>query len=101
MDHTNSVYPQSAGGTPFSADALAVTGDTFTDLHEDLAAEQKARMTYENILRIVDNPDVCDPVKFLRERELVHYQKFGEYIRLTQDSLNCKNFYAINPSFDK
>lgn len=101
VDHTNSVYPQSAGGTPFSAEGLAVTGDTFADLHEDLAAEQKARMTYENILRLVDDPDVRDPIKFLRERELVHYQRFGECIRLTQDRLNCKNFYAINPSFDK
>ena len=92
---------QSAAGTPTSAWSIASTGDTLADLNEDLAAEQKARLTYDNILRLVDDPDVREPIKFLRERELVHYQRFGECIRLAQDRLNCKNFYAINPSFDK
>ena len=101
VDHTSGIYPQAAAGTPFSAWSIASTGDTLADLNEDLAAEQKARLTYDNILRLVDDPDVREPIKFLRERELVHYQRFGECIRLTQDRLNCKNFYAINPSFDK
>lgn len=78
VDHTTGIYPQSAGGTPFSAAALACKGDVIADLHEDLAAEQKARTTYDNILRLVDDPDVRDPIKFLREREVVHYQRFGE-----------------------
>lgn len=101
VDHTTGVFPQSASGTPFSAWSIASTGDTLADLNENLAAEQKARLTYDNILRLVDDPDVRDPIKFLRERELVHYQRFGECIRIAQDRLNCKNFYAINPSFDK
>ena len=72
-----------------------------TDLHEDLAAEQKARTTYDNILRLCDDPDVRDAIKFLRQREVVHYQRFGEGLRLAQDRLNEKNFYAFNPGFDK
>lgn len=101
VNHTTGVYPQDSPGVPFSASTLAVTGDTFADIHEDMAAEQKARMTYDNILRLVDDPDVRDAIKFLREREIVHYQRFGECLGIVQDRLDCKNFYAINPSFDK
>ena len=101
VDHTTGVYPIAASGTPFSASSFAVTGDLIADLHEDLAAEQKARVTYDNLLRLVDDPDVRDPIKFLREREVVHYQRFGEGLRLATDKLDSKNFYAFNPSFDK
>lgn len=101
VDHTTGVYPIAASGVPFSATALASKGDVITDLHEDLAAEQKARTTYDNILRLVDDPDVREPIKFLREREIVHYQRFGEGLRLVTDKLNSKNFYAFNPGFDK
>ena len=100
IDHTTGVYPQAASGVPFSAGTLQVTGDTLADLYEDLAAEQKARLTYDNILRLADDPDVRDPIKFLRERELVHFQRFGDALRITQDNLDSKNFYAFNPSFD-
>lgn len=78
IDHTTGVYPAAASGAPFSAASIAVTGDTLADINEDLAAEQKARVTYDNILRFADDPDVRDPIKFLREREIVHYQRFGE-----------------------
>ena len=101
VDHTTGVYPVAASGVPFSADSIQSTGDALADLHEDLAAEQKARLTYDNILRFCDNPDVRDPIRFLRERELVHYQRFGECLRLVQDKLDYKNFYAYNPEFDK
>lgn len=101
VDHTTGIYPQAASGTPFSASVLAVKGDPITDLHEDLSAEQKARTTYDNILRFCDDPDVKDPIRFLREREIVHYQRFGENLRILTDRLNDKNFYAFNPSFDK
>ena len=101
VDHTTGVYPQSAGGTPFTAAMIASSGDVIADLSENLAAEQKARLVYDNILRFADDADVRDPIRFLRERELVHYQRFGECLRIAQDRLNCKNFYAINPSFDK
>lgn len=101
VDHTTGIYPQAASGTPFSASVLAVKGDPITDLHEDLAAEQKARTTYDNILRFCDDPDVKDPIRFLREREIVHYQRFGENLRILTDKLDDKNFYAFNPSFDK
>lgn len=77
------------------------TGDPLADLHEDMAAEQKARLTYDNILRLVKDPEVCDPIRYLREREVVHYQRFGESLRLVLDNLNSKNFYAFNPDFDK
>ena len=100
VDHTTGVYPVSASGVPFNATAIASKGDMITDLHEDLAAEQKARTTYDNILRLVDDPDVREPIKFLREREVVHYQRFGEGLRLATDKLNSKNFYSFNPSFD-
>jgi len=101
IDHTVGVWPQSAGGFPFSASQFQVTGDPITDLTEDLAAEQKARTTYDNILRMVQDPDVCEPIKFLRMREVVHFQRFGEALRITQDHLDSKNFYAFNPAFDK
>lgn len=101
VDHTTGVYPVAASGMPFTATYLQSKGDVITDLHEDLAAEQKARTTYDNILRLVDDPDVREPIKFLREREIVHYQRFGEGLRLATDKLNEKNFYAFNPSFDK
>ena len=101
VDHTTGVYPSSAAGVPFTAAYLQSKGDVLTDLHENLAAEQKARTTYDNILRFVDDPDVADPIKFLREREIVHYQRFGEGLRLATDRLDSKNFYAFNPSFDK
>ena len=99
VDHTTGVYPSSAAGVPFTAAYIQSKGDVLTDLHEDLAAEQKARTTYDNILMLVYDPDVREPIKFLRQREIVHYQRFGEALRLTTDRLNSKNFYAFNPSF--
>ncbi|MDD6284714.1 MAG: manganese catalase family protein [Firmicutes bacterium] len=101
IDHTSGVYPSSAGGVPFTAAYLQSKGDPLTDLHENLAAEQKARTTYDNILRFCDDPDVRDPIKFLRQREIVHYQRFGEGLRLVQERLDSKNFYAFNPAIDK
>ena len=101
IDHTTGIFPSSSSGIPWTADYIASSGDVIADLTEDLAAEQKARITYDNILRISDDPDVTDVIEFLRERELVHYQRFGEALRLTTDRLNAKNFYAFNPSFDK
>lgn len=101
VDHTTGIYPVSAGGVPFRMDYLASKGDLITDLHEDMAAEQKARTTYDNILRLADDPDVKDVIRFLREREIVHYQRFGEALQITQDHLDSKNFYAFNPAFDK
>ena len=101
VDHTLGLYPQSAGGNPFTATYFQSKGDPITDLFEDMAAEQKARSTYDNILRLVKDPEVCDPIRFLREREIVHFQRFGEALRITQDHLDSKNFYAFNPSFDQ
>ena len=100
VDHTTGVYPQAASGVPYTAAAMAVKGDVLADLHEDLAAEQKARVTYDNILRMVDDPDVREPIKFLRAREIVHFQRFADAMRIAQDRMDCKNFYAVNPSFD-
>lgn len=101
VDHTTGVYPTSASGFPWSAAGIQSSGDPIADLNENLAAEQKARKTYDNILRMVDDPDVIEPIKFLRAREIVHYQRFGEGLRLLTDKLNSKNYYAFNPSFDK
>jgi len=101
IDHTTGIWPQSAGGVPFSACAFQSKGDVITDLIEDMAAEQKARTTYDNILRLAKDPDVCDPIRWLREREVVHFQRFGEALRITQDNLNSRNFYAFNPAFDR
>lgn len=101
VDHTAGVYPTAASGFPWSAASMQVKGDAIADLTEDLAAEQKARVTYDNILRLSDDPDVNDVIKFLREREVVHFQRFGEAIELLRNKLDQKNVYAINPSFDK
>ena len=101
VDHTLGVYPQSGSGVPFTTAYLQSKGDAITDLHENLAAEQKARTTYDNILRLADDYDVKDAIRFLREREIVHYQRFGENLRLLTDKLDEKNFYAFNPEFDR
>ena len=102
VDHTAGVYPQFASGTPWTAATMQANGDVITDLHEDMAAEQKARTTYDNILRVVRNmPEIADPIRFLRAREIVHFQRFGEALRIVQEGLDSKNFYAFNPSFDE
>ena len=101
VDHTTGVYPVAASGFPWSAASIAVKGDTIADLTEDLAAEQKARATYDNILRFCDDPDVTDVIRFLREREVVHYQRFGEVIEKVKEQLDRKNVYLYNPSFDR
>lgn len=102
IDHTVAIWPQAAGGIPFNACEFQAKGDPITDLHENMAAEQKARSTYDNILRVVRNmPEVADPIRFLRAREVVHYQRFGEALRLVQDKLDSRNFYAYNLSFDQ
>ena len=100
VDHTAGVYPASAAGTPWSAATMQVKGDPMADLVEDMGAEQKARVTYDNILRLSDDPDVNDVIKFLREREIVHFQRFGEAIQLLREKLNQKNVYYMNPAFD-
>jgi len=100
VDHTLALWPQAASGVPFNACEFQSKGDAITDLFEDMAAEQKARTTYDNILRLVKDPDVAAPIKFLREREIVHFQRFGEALRIVQDNLDSKNFYAFNPEFD-
>lgn len=101
VDHTTGVYPTAASGFPWSAAGIGVKGDPIADLTEDLAAEQKARVTYDNILRLSDDPDVNDVIKFLREREIVHFQRFGEALQLLRERLDQKNVYYLNPSFDK
>ncbi len=101
VDHTAGLWPQAAGGIPFNACEFQSKGDVITDLVEDMAAEQKARTTYDNILRLVQDQEICDPIRFLRQREIVHFQRFGEALTITQDRLNSKNFYAFNPAFDK
>ena len=101
VDHTAGVYPTAASGYPWTAASIQVSGDTIADLSEDLAAEQKARKTYDNILRLSDDPDVNDVIKFLRQREVVHFQRFGEGLRLAKEKMNQKNVYFMNPSFDK
>lgn len=100
LDHTTGVYPGDSAGVPFNAACMQSTGDVIADLMEDMAAEQKARLTYDNILRLVDDADVKDAIRFLREREIVHFQRFGEALRLVTDRLNDRNFYAFNPAFD-
>ncbi|MBE5804092.1 MAG: manganese catalase family protein [Clostridiales bacterium] len=97
-DHGLGVYPQFASGQPYHAAAMAVKGDPITDLHENLAAEQKARTTYENLIHLADDPDVIDVLRFLRAREIVHYQRFAEALAIVQDRLEEKNFYSFNPS---
>ncbi len=101
VDHTTGVYPVAASGVPFDMKYVGIKGDIITDLSEDLAAEQKARTTYDNLIRLCDDPDVREPLKYLREREIVHYQRFGDALRVAQDNLDSKNFYAFNPCFDK
>ena len=101
VDHTAGVYPTAASGTPWSAGSIQSKGDVIADLVEDMAAEQKARVTYDNILRMVDDPDVRDPIIFLREREIVHFQRFGESVTIARDKMDCKNLYSFNPAFDK
>lgn len=100
VDHTTGIYPVSAAGVPWNAYTFQSTGDAIADISEDLGAEQKARKTYDNILRFVDDPDVRDPIKFLRQREIVHFQRFGEGMRIIRDHLDSKNFYAYNPEYD-
>ena len=100
VDHTLGIWPQAAGGVPFNANQFQSKGDPITDLMEDMAAEQKARTTYDNILRLVKDPEVADPIRFLRAREIVHFQRFGEGLRKVQEELDSKNFYAFNPAFD-
>ena len=101
IDHTVGVWPQAAGGVPFNACEFQSKGDPITDLFENLAAEQKARATYDNILRLCDDPDVTDVIRFLREREVVHYQRFGEALRLATEKMDQKNVYMTNPAFDR
>ena len=101
VDHSAGVYPTAASGFPWTAASMQVKGDPITDLTEDLAAEHKARTTYDNILRLSDDPDVNDVIKFLRQREIVHFQRFGEAIQLLRERLNQKNIYAMNPALDK
>lgn len=101
VDHTDGIYPVDGGGTPFDAKTFQSVGDPITDLTENMAAEQKARTTYDNLLRLCNgHADVADPLRFLREREIVHFQRFGECLRIVQDHLDSKNFYAFNPAFD-
>lgn len=101
VDHTTAVWPTAAAGIPFNACEFQSKGDAITDLVEDLAAEQKARSTYDNLIRLVDDPDVLEPLRFLRQREVVHFQRFGEALSIVQEHLDSKNFYAFNPEFDK
>lgn len=100
VDHTTALWPQAAGGIPFNACEFQSKGDVITDLMEDMAAEQKARTTYDNILRLVHDADICEPIRFLRAREIVHFQRFGEALRIAQDRMDSKNFYIMNPEFD-
>lgn len=100
VDHTTGIWPQAAGGVPFNANQFQSKGDPITDLFEDMAAEQKARTTYDNILRLIKEPEVAAPIRFLRAREIVHFQRFGEALRILQEDLDSNNFYAFNPSFD-
>ncbi|KIR03913.1 Polypeptide composition of the spore coat protein CotJC [Lachnospiraceae bacterium TWA4] len=100
VDHTTGLWPQAAGGIPFNACEFQSKGDPITDLVENMAAEQKARTTYDNILRLIKDPEICDPIRFLRAREIVHFQRFGEGLRIVQENLDSKNFYAFNPAFD-
>ena len=100
VDHTVGLWPQAASGAAFTANYFQSKGDAITDLSEDMAAEQKARTTYDNLLRLIDNPDVREPLKFLREREIVHFERFGDALRVVQENLDAKNYYAFNPAID-
>lgn len=100
VDHTAGIYPQGANGMPFDAATFQSKGDPVTDLMEDMAAEQKARTTYENLMRLAKDPEVYKVLEFLRAREIVHFQRFGEALEFVRADLNCKNYYAYNPAFD-
>ena len=100
VDHSAGVYPTAASGFPWNAASIAVKGDPIADLTEDLAAEQKARVTYDNILRLSDDPDVNDVIKFLRQREIVHFQRFAEALQKLRERLDQKNVYYMNPALD-
>lgn len=100
VDHTLGVWPQAAGGVPFNANQFQVKGDPICDLVEDMAAEQKARVVYDNLIRLIDDPDILEPLRFLREREIVHFQRFGEALNMTQEKLDHKNVYAFNPAIN-
>lgn len=100
-DHTAGVYPQGANGVPYTTAYIESKGDPITDLSEDMAAEQKARTTYENLMRLAKDPDVYAPLLFLREREIVHFQRFGEALRFVRRDLDCRNYYKYNPAFDR
>lgn len=97
VDHGAGVYPTASAGMPYTAAFMQSKGDPITDLHENLAAEQKARTTYENLLMQADDPDVIDVLRYLRQREIVHYQRFAEGLEMVKDQLDCRNFYAFNP----
>jgi spore coat protein JC len=99
VDHTAGVYPQAAAGFPWNAVSMAVSGDVIADLTEDMAAEQKARATYDNILRLSDDADVNNVIRFLREREVVHFQRFGEALNIVTDKLDKSNIYFMNPAW--
>ena len=101
IDHTAGLWPQAAAGLPFNAIEFQSKGDAITDLTEDLAAEQKARTVYENLLRMIKDPEVREPLKFLRTREIVHFQRFGEVLEKTKETLDSRNYYYFNPEFDK
>jgi spore coat protein JC len=101
VDHTTGIYPTAASGYAWTAASMQSTGDIIADLSEDMAAEQKARLTYDNILRLSDDPDVSDAIRFLREREIIHFQRFGEAVRLAKEKMDQKNIYFTNPAFDK
>lgn len=101
IDHTAGLWPQAAAGVPFTALEFQSKGDALADLFENLAAEQKARTVYDNLLRMIDEPEVREPLKFLRAREIVHFQRFGEALEMTKEKLDAKNFYYFNPEFDK
>ena len=100
VDHTVGVFPASAAGVPFDAGYIQSVGDPIADLAEDMGAEQKARVTYDNILKLVDDPDVCDVIRFLRQREIVHFQRFGEALAKIREGLDARNYYAYNPAYD-
>lgn len=100
IDHTAGIYPTAASGAPWNAAGIGVKGDVIADLTENMAAEQKARVTYDNILRLCDDPEVADVIRYLREREVVHFQRFGEGLRLATERMDQKNVYVINPAFD-
>ena len=101
IDHTTGLWPQAAAGVPFTALEFQSKGDAITDLVENLAAEQKARTVYDNLLRVITDPEVREPLKFLRSREIVHFQRFGEALEKTKEQLDAQNCYFFNPEFDK